>query len=361
MAQNNKTELPKLPSIEEEKARANGLMNWGIILTVFTIVAYVVIHISQFSLSPLNIQWHAVTTASARSARALDWALWSLAGTLLYLLTEVSTYYQKLGKQPADKADDNSFIFYTPWYLSTLIRGPVISVVILFFLNAANLNLTGAGAGGTEGTSAFSFNFSQLDHTVTLFFAFVLGFYSRVSREVLDGIMKSLFPTAWANAYEDFDIDPAEAKVVLGETCAFKTKPAKVVDWAASLGSIDEAGKYTAPSDEKTSGTKAVVTATSGKVARSASIMLIPFEIVGSSSIKLGDATQQYEYRVSKAGYTIAWTLSPAVGGSIDAAGKYTPPADIQAAPAEVIITATVDGKPNLTNSLKVSLEKPAA
>lgn len=345
----------------EERARAVSLGRWGLCILVATCLLYLAFHFWWLNPSTYG-QWYAVTATSARSQRALDWALWGLGGTLLYLMTEFASRYATLGKESKNPAEVTSFINYTPWYISTLIRGPVITVVIIFFLNAANLNLTGPGTGGGSAPSAFSFNFSALDHTVTLFFAFVLGFYSRVARAVLDSIMKSLFPGAWAEAYEDFDIEPSEVKVVIGETKSFKTKPAKVVDWATSLGTIDTSGKYTAP-QESECGARASVTAVSGRIARTAVVTLVPFEITGPQSITLQDPSQPCSYGVSKpkSGVNYKWALSPATGGGTinPTNGVYTPPKPAEAQTDKVTITATVEGQDKCTNSLEVSLVQP--
>ena len=64
--------------------------------------------------------------------------------------------------------------------------------MILFFFNAADLKLTGPDG---DGEAALAFEFSKLGHTVTLLLSFVLGFYSRVARKVLDLVSEGPWST----------------------------------------------------------------------------------------------------------------------------------------------------------------------
>lgn len=348
--------------INRQSERANKLMRLFIIALAITAVLYFAFHL--WLLDPTKpMSWYPVRSDSARSERALDWLLWSLAGTLVYLLVEVGHHYPSI-KENAKKGSPSysypvSFIEKTPWNLVTLIRGPIIAVVILFFFNAGNLQLT-----GPTGDKAFSFVFSELDHPVTLLLAFVLGFYSRVAREVLNGIMKTLFSKAWAEAYGDFKIEPSDAKVVLGETIVFKTTPTTEVVWAASLGTIDATGKYDAPKERKHCGAKAVITAVStgtSSIARSATVTLVPFKIEGLKEVELGPEEMQYAYSVSPAVDVDEWTISPVDGGGcIDKkTGTYTAPSKDDAKTEKVTITATkTEAGQKCSDSLEVTLKK---
>jgi hypothetical protein len=348
--------------INRQSERANQLIRWFIIALAITALLYFAFHL--WLLDPSKpMSWYAVRSDSARSQRALDWLLWSLAGTLVYLLVEAGYHYTAI-QENAKKGSLSfsypvSFIEKTPWNLVTLVRGPIIAVVILFFFNAGALELT-----GPTGDKAFSFVFSELDHPVTLLLAFVLGFYSRVAREVLNGIVKTLFAKAWAEAYGDFKIEPSDTKVVLGETMVFKTTPATEVVWAASLGTIDATGKYTAPKEPEHCG-KAVITAVSTgtqSLARSATVTLVPFEITGPTKVELGE--KDYTYGVTKkpdGGKAIEWSISPdPAGGKINSAGVYTTPAQAPAGTDKVTITATIQGT-DCRSSLEVTLVAAAA
>ena len=349
--------------INKQVTRAHTLLRSFIAGLVVTIVIYFAAHLQSQSPAEgfLPLEWRA-TQVSQWQERALDWVLWSFVGTLLYLVWEVNRYYPQI-RVKAQKRSPN-FIEYTPWNLATLCKGPITALVILFFLDAATLNLTGPA----EAEPAFAFNFSELDHRVTLVLAFVLGFYSRVARHVLDGIVKSLFGRAWAEAHGEFEIKPSEAKVVLGETMVFKTTPTTDVAWAASLGTIDATGKYTAPKEPEHCGAKVVITAVSTgtqSIARSATVTLVPFKIEGPTEVELGPEPMQYAYGVSPAADKVTWAISPkAGGGSIDDKGVYTAPSEEEAKTDKVIITATTKKKDtagkewDCSDSLKVTLRK---
>ena len=342
--------------INRQVRRARWLLRWFIGGLGITIVIYFAFHLHR----PEGIlRWRPLTQVSEWQEIALDWVLWSLAGTLIYLLFEIGRYYPVIGENAPKRTW--SFIEYTPWYLVTLVKGPIIAVVILFFFKEATLGLT-----GDEG--AFRFDFSKLDHRVTLLLAFVLGFYSRVAKHVLDGIVKSLFAGAWAKAHGEFEIEPSEAKVVLGETMVFKTTPTTDVVWAASLGTIDATGKYSAPKQPEHCGAKVVITAVSTgtqSIARSATVTLVPFKIEGPTEVELGPEPMQYAYRVSPAADKVTWAISPkAGGGSIDDKGVYTAPSEKEAKTDKVTITATTKKKDatgkerDCSDSLEVKLKK---
>ena len=347
--------------INRQSNRAKWLIRWFVAGLVITAVLYFAFHLWWFNPAEPG-KWYAVTSDSARSQRALDWVLWSLAGTLVYLLVEAGRHYQAIGENARKGSTSSSypisFIEKTPWNLVTLIKGPIIAVVLLFFFNAADLKLTK----GTE--PAFSFDFSKLDHPVTLLLAFVLGFYGRVALEVLNSIMKTLFAKPWAEAYGSFKIEPSDAKIVLGETMMFKTTPTTDVVWAASLGTIDATGKYDAPKEREHCGAKAVITAVStgtSSIARSATVTLVPFKIEGLKEVELGSEEMQYAYSVSPAVDVDEWTISPVDGGGrIDKkTGTYTAPSKDDAKTEKVTITATkTEEGQKCSDSLEVTLKK---
>lgn len=245
---------------KEEQARANVLLLFLILGVLVVIAGYLLNHVSFPALNFSD--WQPVTVESKLWTRAYEWVLWAVGGTLVYLIAEVGTNYHSLeekissaikkakAKQDASRdANDTmdvewplSFRDYIPWYVSTLVKGPIIALVILLFFNAADLELT-----GTE-DAAFRFNFAELDHSTTLVLAFVLGFYSRVAREILNGIVKNIFSRAWAEAHEEFEITQEETEILPGKSTTFRTSPPTEVVWAATEGSINATGMYTAPS-----------------------------------------------------------------------------------------------------------------
>lgn len=334
--------------IMRQVSRARLLMVSFILILGVAAVVYLFFHVEKAEgeegVSALD--WRSVSPKAEWPTKALDWMLWSLSGTLIYLLFEIGHYYQTIGEKAQKGSWPPSYIEYTPWYLITLIKGPAIAVVILFFFNSASLTLTGTS--GTEGTG-FNFNFSQLDHSVTLLLAFVLGFYSRVARHVLDGIVKTLFSKAWAEAHEEFEIEPSYAKIVLGGTMIFGTTEIADVVWAASLGTIDATGKYIAPEEPEHCNKTVVITAVSTgttSIARSAKVTLVPFTISGPAEIELSSEPKYSAYNVSPAAEDITWTVSPDEGGGeIDENGKYTSPKKEEAKTEKITITATITRK----------------
>ena len=83
--------------INRQSKRAKKLMWSFIAALVITAVLYFAFHLWLFHPAEPG-KWYAVTSGSARSERALDWLLWSLAGTLVYLLVEIARHYQAIGE-----------------------------------------------------------------------------------------------------------------------------------------------------------------------------------------------------------------------------------------------------------------------
>jgi hypothetical protein len=158
--------------------------------------------------------------------------------------------------------------------------------------------------------------------------AFVLGFYSRVGRSVLDNIVKSLLPKAWAEANQSFEINPKNTQVVIGESTIFETTPKTDVVWATSLGTIDSVGKFTSPGSKDDCNKTAIITAvTSGTqaIARSASVEVLPFRIDIEPSSETIDHGAEYNF-IAPAAYDVDWTST---NGTINKKnGKFTSDAD---------------------------------
>lgn len=321
--------------IIRNQQRAIIIQRWCLAGLIATILVYLAFHLWFFELPEkwYLLNWYGVTSESGISQRALDWALWGLIGTFIYLLTEITFHYREIAK---NSPIDQSFLAYTPWYVSTLLKGPFTVLVIMLFINAANLNLTGIDGDNP----AIAFNFSALDHRVSVAIAFVLGYYGRVGRQVLDGIVKSLLPKAWAETHENFEIKPGDAQIVLGESTLFNTSPKVEVVWAASLGTIEATGKYTAPVGADYANKTAVITATSTgaqRITKSSILEILPFKINIEPAVDLIEHGKEYTFLVP-ADLKVDWT---ATNGDIDTkTGKFI--AGTQPSVREVTITAVV-------------------
>jgi hypothetical protein len=348
--------------IDQQARRARAIKYWLFILLGLSFFLYLFFHLWAFDppeeLTPFN--WIRIDTDSGISKRALDWVLFSIIGTLIYLLTEIAKNFPNIISMAEKK--EPSFIEYTPWYATTLVKGPFIAVIILLFFYTAEFKLT-----GDDGSLGLNLDFSELDHRATVLLASVLGFYSRVARTVLDNIMKSLFSKAWAEAHDEFEIDPGSADVILGASKAFQTSPHTDVVWAASAGTIGTDGVYKAPTEESALGTTAMITAVSKgatTITHSAVVNIVPFTIVGDEKVTIG-SQEPYNYHVEPAeSNELEWKLSPKDAGKI-LAGNYTPPTaeEVEAKSYRfVTITATNKKKKNRSNSKVIELiEKKAA
>jgi hypothetical protein len=109
--------------------------------------------------------------------RWIEMAFWSLFGTLVFLLSEIKYWSTHQG---------SDFVKFTPWYFTNLVRGPFISLLIMFALASVAVDIVG-----------FNFDVNQAPIEVLIFMAAILGFYSRVAAHVLDDIVAKLFKGAW--------------------------------------------------------------------------------------------------------------------------------------------------------------------
>ncbi|HEX5715049.1 MAG TPA: hypothetical protein VF179_02750 [Thermoanaerobaculia bacterium] len=169
-----------------------------------------------------------------------DWLLWTLVGLTASLLIEVARSLRKIVDGEGD------FLGETSWYWTQLATGPLVAFVILLLFVHIDVDLL------TGDESALEVNLREYPSDLLLVPAFLLGFYSRVAREVLDQIMRRIFGGAWRAAYGDFEIamkdqDGSDNEVSSNSTVAFETKPAVAAQWSATAGTIDSAGLFTAP------------------------------------------------------------------------------------------------------------------
>lgn len=238
---------------DKEKTQKNYAFWWFIALVI-------ILGGSIFLLLAIQYNWFHWVPDKVREPKAYDpvdpltWVLASLIGAALYLMGQIATYYPKI-KEKIDPDYQNDFVGSTYWYASTLLRAPVLTVVIMWLLTNLSVNMGGSDSEG------LSLDFSKFPDIVNLGIAFILGFYGRVARKQLDVIAKYLFTKAWALAELGFDISTPE-EILLGETYTFKTEPKMDVVWSANPGSIGaDSGVYTAPSKFEGGAEQAVVLA----------------------------------------------------------------------------------------------------
>jgi hypothetical protein len=193
---------------------------------------------STFPVSPLTV-----------TSSYFSWWFAAWAGVIVYLLTICASRFAKIDEDP-----DTDFIKYTPWYIITFLRAPLLAMVVLWLLININLSL------GTSGQGAVA-DFKTLPDIVLVAIAFVLGYYAVLCQKQLDIIIKAIFPKAWVMAEGDF-VMKGEDIILLNDNSSFTTNPQTAVTWSTNVGTIDaKTGVYKASKDLKDLG-KVRVTAT---------------------------------------------------------------------------------------------------
>ncbi|MEL4894958.1 hypothetical protein [Crocosphaera sp. Alani8] len=188
---------------------------------------------------------------------------WTLFGTLLYLIQQTAEYRLRVdnkikedknnqgnednqegedkGNEANKRRAENYLQRHKRQYYSFLLRGPFISLSILWVLNASNLNIAG-----------FSLQLSEISPKVLVSLAFILGYFNRVAISQLNLIVSAIFKDAWDQTVRNIDIDPCAEKVEYGSYCNFSVIPDVKVQWSIlshpKTGTIDAAtGMFIAP------------------------------------------------------------------------------------------------------------------
>lgn len=176
--------------------------------------------------------------SSADPLQWYDWFLWTLIGLAASLLVDIGRHFRKIFDGEGD------FLGETTWYWAQLVNGPLVAFVILLLFTHIDLDLlTG------EETATVEVNLHRYPIDLLIVPAFLLGFYSRVARKVLDQIMQGVFNAAWRATYGDFEVmirdhtgdDEIDSKVV------FETQPPLIVAWSATDGEISPSGVFQPP------------------------------------------------------------------------------------------------------------------
>jgi len=193
----------------EEKKRADRLLRNFIIVLLVAVVAEILLRVFPDFLG------------GAAQRRWLEWLLVSLVGVCAYLLGNVAFWYHR---------PEAKFRAFTPWYRATAARGPILALAILLALTnisfqaalPAGEEVTGAAAGaeteevapeaaveeGQEDVAApasfnFGIDFGQASDEVLLVAAFLLGFFSRLQKELLTSIARFIFGDIYDKAYPE--------------------------------------------------------------------------------------------------------------------------------------------------------------
>ncbi|MBI5842388.1 MAG: hypothetical protein HZB19_20055 [Chloroflexi bacterium] len=269
-------------SVSEQKSRAAALFIG--LMAVFGICVYCLLAVQyEYWEWMRNLE----TIEQKNSLEPLKWVFASLIGATIYLLSEIAQYYSKIDdKAEGENRDD--FKGYTFWYISTLIKAPILTVVVMWLLINLKINV---GEGEKLGITV---DFSKFSDVVKIGIAFILGFYGRVTRKQLDIIAKYLFTRAWALAEQGFEVAlPPQGIILLKEKYTFKTDPVTDVVWTANVGTMEaDTGTYTAPDDLSNDGKKVIIRAAlknEPSVTGFKEVELKLFKIKGATEVKSGD------------------------------------------------------------------------
>lgn len=175
----DQTTLKELP--REEKKRAERLLRNFLIVFVLAIVAEVALRLTPDILRDMA------------ERRWLEWMVVSLIGICTYLIWNISLWYRRPEAQ---------FIDYTPWYRATATRGPIIALVILLALTNISFQVDlPASEGAASDAFDFGIDFGQASEPVLLITAFLLGFYSRLAKDLLGRIARAIFGQTYDETY----------------------------------------------------------------------------------------------------------------------------------------------------------------
>jgi len=196
---------------------------------------------ARFSTTPLEAgQFLKIPTDRPYDPRQwADWLLWTLVGLAAYLLTEVASNLRKVVD------GEGNFLGETTWYWTQLAIGPLVAFVILLLFVHIDIDLL------TGDEAAVEVNLREYPSDLLIVPAFLLGFYSRVAREVLDQLMRRIFGAAWRATHGEFEIlikgQAGDDEISSSSTAVFETQPSVSPMWSATAGTIDPGGVFNPP------------------------------------------------------------------------------------------------------------------
>jgi hypothetical protein len=139
----------------------------------------------------------------------LEWLLVSLLGVCAYLLWNIASWYRK-------SAVD--FKAFRPWYRATAARGPIIALVVLIALTnisfqvqvpttqeetteAVAVEADAETEPETPAPFSFGIDFQSASESVLLLTAFLIGFFSRLAKTLLEEIARFIFGDLFEKTY----------------------------------------------------------------------------------------------------------------------------------------------------------------
>lgn len=368
--------MTKTKKATEGQQKTTALVLFLALVVVFGVSFYFLLAV-QYQYPP----WDKLDPAKAvdilKTLAPLKWVLASLIGASLYLLGQIANFYPKINEKP-DPDNQNDFVNSIYWYISTLLRAPILTVVIMWLLTNLTINMgtpPEAASGTTPGTSpsdalGIAVNFAKFPDLVQIGIAFILGFYARVARKQLDIITQYLFTRAWAMAQMGFDLAATSPEVLLlKETYIFKTDPMMDVVWTATTGTMEaDTGTYKAPED--TSVKNVIIRAqlrSEPSVTKFKDVKLRLFKITGKAEAAEKETIPlKLETKLDKIG-DVAVDLKDATWSCDDKKAKldkskgievnFTAPELAGAAEKTVKVTATYNGNDTLPFEIKVKKE----
>jgi hypothetical protein len=270
----------------------------------------------------------------------VDWIVVALAGSFLYVVVSIAHWLI----QPQAR-----FKAFSAWYLATVIKGPILALVILLFLTGVKVEVSG-----------LALDFTKLGPAILLVIAFLLGFYGTVAREQLNQVAKAVFPKAYGVAEEQFSIVPGKARVGPGMSVALKTSPYTEVTWKVVGGGSIVDGLYTAPqADQGQAGQEIQVVAVPKDPNIAAAVTTVTLTTMAiDGPVKVAyKAVVQYQAAPEPSG-GIDWSFVPQIpGAAISKAGIFTAPTQaeaVQAGAQGVTIVATGKTQPTIGGTLDV-------
>jgi hypothetical protein len=270
---------------------------------------------------------------NTRPLLLIEIAFWGWVGTILYLLSEIYTYYKQ------DDVTKQKFVKMTPWYFITLFRGTFVVFIIMLAATTVEIEI-GLGTSLSLGTAPIQ---------LLVFASGVLGYYNRVAKEQLELIVKGVFRQAWklANPNDptnddqiplsslELKIEPPLIDLTHEQLQLFKVESEEEVTWTRepAIGTFNPTnGKettFTVPTVEEAKDvTKITVIATSPKDSSRKG------EAVINLSGVPGGGGNPEDLNIKNQQVASSWTEQPDIDSSN---GASVPPVTVPGTPPDLI------------------------